>query len=118
MEAGFTLFPTWSFLVWREGGVLKVGENAQSVEEYTFNTITERFEYPGKESTMMFGPNIFVGIDYYITQYFDLIFGVRLRAAFGSSAARYWIDHHFMETYTNSIIQLAFEFKFNYYHDF
>lgn len=118
MEAGVTLFPTWYFLVFREDGVVKVGEDVRSTNQFTFDEITDYYYYSGHEATMMAGPNIFVGIDYYVTEYFDLIFGVRLRAAFGCANMYYLDQRMFDQAYTNSIIQLAFEFKFNYYHEF
>ena len=75
LEGGLRLMPTWSFLVYRENGVTQIGKSAYShqTDINPFTGETYVFAYPGKEATMMAGPNLFVGIDYFINDYFDVI---------------------------------------------
>ena len=120
LEGGVRLMPTWSFLVYRENGVTKIGENAYSYKQYPnpYTGAMNTFAYPGKEATMMAGPNLFVGIDYFINDYFDVIGGLRIGAAFGCANSYYINNGIYTQSYLNSIITIALEAKFNWYRKF
>ena len=123
LEGGVRLMPTWGFLVYREDGETKIGENAYSKKKYSnpypdAENAESFFAYYGTETCMMAGPNFFVGIDYYIRDCFDVIGGLRFGAVFGCANTYYWNEGIMDRSYINSIITIAFEAKFNWYKRF
>ena len=116
LEVGIRFMPTWGFNVYRQGGVTKIGETAYSKKTYT-NFFTGELESPifeGIEGAFMAGPDFFVGIDYFLKDYLDIIGGLRIGAVFGCANTRYIDAHVTRQSYVNSIITIALEAKINW----
>ena len=118
-EGGVRLMPTWGSTVYRQGGV-RIGETAYNNKGYknSFTGEITYFEYSGKEATMMAGPDLFVGIDYFLNDYLDIIGGLRIGAVFGCADTKYFDAHVTRQSYINSIITIAFEAKINWWKRF
>ncbi|MBR3731416.1 MAG: hypothetical protein IKN25_02095 [Spirochaetales bacterium] len=116
MEVGIRFMPTWGFNVYRQDGVTKIGDTAYSKKSYT-NFFTGKVEVPefqGIEGAFMAGPDFFIGIDYFLKDYLDIIGGLRIGAVFGCANTKYIDANVFKQSYLNSIITIALEAKINW----
>jgi hypothetical protein len=62
----------------------------------------------------MAGPDFFIGIDYFLKDYLDIIGGLRIGAVFGCADTRYIDANVIKQSYINSIITIALEAKINW----